>query len=95
MSIPQEFSIQSLPISFRYYDPLFAIIKALIPQDTIEYLNLKNKLGHVFEEDENLIKEAKDYVESKARLSSFENPLKQIQKSFGINHMDSPYIMDL
>lgn len=45
----------NLPISFRYYDPLFAIIKTMISQETLDQLDLKNELLNIFDNDKKFI----------------------------------------
>jgi len=41
--IPKELSQKSLPVSFRFYDPIIKIVQGLISDDTQEFLLLKNE----------------------------------------------------
>ena len=46
VSIPQELSQQGLPLSFRYYDPILAIMQDLISDEKRDLFSCKNLLAY-------------------------------------------------
>ena len=41
--IPVELSQKSLPLSFRFYDPILKMVRELISEDSQDFLLLKNE----------------------------------------------------
>ena len=48
--IPKELAQDSLPISFRYYDPIIMLIQEKLSRDRREYYKIKKQLGLIFDE---------------------------------------------
>jgi len=49
--IPRELRLSSFPQSFRYYDPILAIIKTQFPVESLEFLVLKKKVEQDFKNE--------------------------------------------
>jgi hypothetical protein len=42
MFIPNDLSLNQLPMSFRYYDPLIQIVQERFSEETLDYFKLSN-----------------------------------------------------
>lgn len=60
--IPKELAQDSLPISFRYYDPIIMLIQDKLSRERREYYKIKKQLGLIFEEKLSLKNQLQEYL---------------------------------
>lgn len=95
-----------LPLSFRYYDPVLAIIKQMMPQEVLEINSLQKSMIEIFKGQfkKQLLKKigVEDPDDKPDVLTNrplprvrFENPIKNNLNNYYISHTSSPHVMAL
>lgn len=60
--IPKELAQDSLPISFRWYDPIIMLIQNKLSTQRRQYYKIKKQLGLIFDEKLSLKNQLQEYL---------------------------------
>lgn len=96
--IPEEISIDSLPMSYQYYDSLLIYAKDNISENTKSYNQFRTNYLMQFEQNETLLhKLLPNYKKTAPKPSkmTFQHKVVESANETQVNHYVSPHVMSL
>lgn len=100
--VPKDMSQSSLPISFRFYDPIINMIKKRMLVERREYYGLKKALAFTFNNEsaskyilEKMGVTNDIFADDTTRKLTFQYDVVNKQSKKEINHHGSPHVMQL